>query len=373
MRRFYFRGLIVRVGLVLIALIVGLSISEIILRVVNSNSYNPIWQANLKKIFSPASEIMPGVNGRKRFSINSKGFRGDEFSKENKYHVLAIGGSTTECLFLDDKEAWPYLTQTLINEKGFQIWIGNVGKSRASISNHIIDFNKIIKRFPLIDAVIVMVGINDLTGALESTLEAENEKGGKVTAATPLYKRTALWKLECKVKNQFFFRNHELIQNEAGAFYEKWRRNRMSAEKYNAMPNLSKKLSEYKTSLNRFVDVAKQANVRVIFMTQPTMWRNDLSAEEEQLFWFGWGGMSQTNSKKYYSVDILEKVMALFNKMLLEVCSNRGVECIDLAASMGKDTTTFYDDCHFNTSGSRKVAEILSRYLLMDAPVRLPY
>jgi hypothetical protein len=363
MKRFCGKETISGVFLVFIALIIGLCLGEFVLRVVESTSYTPIWKPHLKKIFIPADGVMPGVVGEKLFSINSNGIRGDEFSREYDYYILAIGGSTTECLYLDDKEAWPYLTQMDLEMKGIQAWVGNVGKSGARIANHISDFTRIIKRFPFIDAVIVMGGINDLSGALDNSLEEKSESEYKTETEWLWYKKTSLWKLGSKVKQRVFFQDDGLIQDDVGAVYNDWRRNRRLSNKYNTMPHLTMHLSNYKSSLNTFVDIATQAGVRTIFMTQPTMWRKNLSPDEDKLLWFGWGGSSQVDSTRYYSIEVMTNTMAEFNRVLLEVCSERDVECIDLAMLLEKDTSTFYDDCHFNVSGSRKTAEILSNYL----------
>jgi hypothetical protein len=39
-----------------------------------------------------------------------------------------------------------------------------------------------------------------------------------------------------------------------------------------------------------------------------------------------------------------------------------------MAARIPKDTTAFFDDCHFNEAGARMVAENLTEYLLATAP-----
>ena len=60
----------------------------------------------------------------------------------------------------------------------------------------------------------------------------------------------------------------------------------------------------------------------------------------------------------------MSKGIESYNDTLLEICSDRQVECINLASRLEKDTTVFYDDCHFNESGARKVSEVLSNSLL---------
>jgi hypothetical protein len=60
--------------------------------------------------------------------------------------------------------------------------------------------------------------------------------------------------------------------------------------------------------------------------------------------------------------------MALYNQRLLEVCRSRDIDCIDLASFVARDTTTFYDDCHFNEAGAEKVADIIASHILTLPP-----
>lgn len=79
------------------------------------------------------STVLPGISEAGGFHTNSEGIRGDEFASEQKYRILAVGGSTTECLYLDDKEAWPYLLQTKISQsKDAPIWVGSIGYGAAT-------------------------------------------------------------------------------------------------------------------------------------------------------------------------------------------------------------------------------------------------
>ncbi len=55
--------------------------------------------------------------------------------------------------------------------------------------------------------------------------------------------------------------------------------------------------------------------------------------------------------------------MAQFNQRLLQVCQERDVECIDLAAAINGVEAYFYDDVHFNEAGSQAVADVISNAL----------
>src|SRR6476469_7808041 len=54
---------------------------------------------------------LPGVSPHGVFSTNRWGLRGEEPPRDWKSHytILTIGGSTTQCFFLDDHKTWPAL------------------------------------------------------------------------------------------------------------------------------------------------------------------------------------------------------------------------------------------------------------------------
>ena len=99
--------------LVVASFVFALGLSETALRFVSPSKYH-VWPPGLGYTFRPSPEIMPGIEGDSRFSINDDGLRGYPLSNGEAYRILAIGGSTTECLYLDDAEAWPYLWQTIL-------------------------------------------------------------------------------------------------------------------------------------------------------------------------------------------------------------------------------------------------------------------
>ena len=138
------------------------------------------------------------------------------------------------------------------------------------------------------------------------------------------------------------------------------------------MPDLSSALEEYSRNLNAIIDLAEVRHTRTIFVTQPTMWKPGLPKELSDLLLFGGVGRYHRESgHEYYSVEALSEGMSMYNEKLMGVCRSRNVECVDLASYLPADTTVFYDDCHFNESGSEKVATIIAEYLLQDSKPKL--
>jgi rhamnulose-1-phosphate aldolase/alcohol dehydrogenase len=110
---------------------------------------------------------------------------------------------------------------------------------------------------------------------------------------------------------------------------------------------------------------ADQAHqVRLILLTQPSMYRPDLTPAEKDLLWFGWS----SGRKFYYSVEAMAEGLARYNQKLLEVCRQRQVECLDLASALPKDATIFYADLHYNENGAAQVAKIVANYMVSRAP-----
>ena len=385
MRKSSGKSLLGNLILLLLSCILTISGVEVVLRTfLPEDRY--VLPPNFKSILNPSPEIMPGVAGVSTFSINSSGIRGDEFSDDQAYRVLAVGGSTTVCSYLDDLEAWPYLLQGLLNKKsGFKVWVGNIGRSGLNTRHHIVQLDKLLAQYPRIDAVILLVGINDFVSRLKREKDYDGtsyllpEDRYEVDTAAffigpdppdwPFYKRTQIWKRLRQIKQNFSILS-DYIEDPKGNIYLKWRSHRQSAPLFrDTLPNLSSALTEYSNNLNRIIDITKERGVRVILVTQPFLWRRNLPQELRRLLWMGGIGDYQHQSgNEYYSVEALASGMGMYNETLLTVCRNRRIECIDLESSLPKDTTVFYDDVHFNVSGSRKVAEIVSNYLLGTSP-----
>ena len=366
-------------ALVIAGMLVGLLTSEVAVSLVFPRpEVFYVRRPNLHVTFTPREDIMPGVSGLSEFITNSLGIRGDKFSTNQLYRILAIGGSTTECVYLDQHKAWPYLIERRLREStGLNVWVGNVGVSGHNTRDHIVYMKYLLQQYPKIDAVLNLVGTNDLSLNLSNPnynphfLEnpgAEVEAARRAFYMRPSklekwwYRRTSLWNLWGVLQRAYLPGSR---QDRRGEIYGKWRNDRKSAVIVDQLPDLEPGLTEFRRNLNTIVDIAAAHSVRLISLTQPTMWREDLPARETAMLIKGRVAHPRREGRtEYYSVKVLAEGMARYNQVTLDVCRARNVECIDLAAKMPKDLTVFYDDEHFNDRGSGMVAEIVSDHLL---------
>ena len=109
------RRILGRLALILVSGLLAVAALELVLRLAApADEGCRVWPPHLETTLHPRPEIMPGVEGPSRFRVNSRGLRGDEPPEGDAHRVLCVGGSTTECLYLDQEESWPGLLQTLL-------------------------------------------------------------------------------------------------------------------------------------------------------------------------------------------------------------------------------------------------------------------
>lgn len=383
-------------GALLVGAMISLTVAEFFVRwqmpfIGTSDMKFMVWQANLRMEIRPPAGLFRGMGFPSRFTTNSEGVRGTERNlKEWKqtYSILCLGGSTTEMLFLDDSEVWTYLVfdglkSNFGNKK--PVWVGNAGKAGRKAIDNLIDMKYLAPQFH-VKTVMIMSGINDLLWALSGNsllIDISN----RAVLREHLPKLYAKWSLDetksdnnpLKLLSFWEYYQHSRqkptpsplqVQLDAGHFFVKLRERRRQAETINEVPDLSVYLSEYRWILSEIARVAKTRGERLIFLTQPSIWRDGLSQDELESLWTGAKGdlFNYEVLPPFYAPEVLEVLLDQFNRVMLEVCKQEGVECIDVASKVPKSGDMFFDDCHFTELGSVTVAKAIVSYLVSHTP-----
>ncbi|HEX9580446.1 MAG TPA: GDSL-type esterase/lipase family protein [Gemmatimonadales bacterium] len=335
--------------------------------------------------------LLPGVVGPARYTVNRFGIRGRGFGLDlAEYRILAVGGSATECLVLDDTVAWSYRLEIDLpnTTDGRRPWVGNVGRSGHTAREHAVQLKYLLPQFPRIDVVVALVGANDMAAALAqgwgyrrpppiTDPAAERERLTRAFVSLPgrldtltggaprtWYRTTALWQLARRARSSYWARRDV----RPGEDLRRLRAHRAASPHLDSLPPLDLPLGEYRTNLEAMVAATRSAGARLVLVTQPAMWSDHLGQDAERLLWFGWIGGRADSAKAYYMSGVLASAMDAYNAALLEVCRAAGVECVDAAATLPKDTSVFYDDLHFNVAGSYALAGVLHAYLASHPP-----
>lgn len=377
--------------LVLCGIVMGLILGEALVRLFLDDRYH-VWPPGLRQVFTPSPTVMPGITGPSRYVINQDGWRGDLLPHDDTtYKILAIGGSTTECVYLDETETWPYILQQSLSTTS-KVWVGNAGRSGLNTRNHIVQLAHLSKSRSL-DAIIMLLGVNDFMQRLAKGADYQPFLGVDALPRSdyeilmsqtfftwpgadnrePFFKRTAVYRLSRELRYRYQRTTpRRLVQDVDGSVYEVWRAHRRQASTITSrLPDLSSALDEYRQNINTLVRIAAQRRLRLVLATQPYLWRHDLNEREQALLWLGGVGRYQEEpGHEYYSIDALADGMDRYNRQLLALCRAEGLECIDLEKEMPKETTMFFDDVHFTEEGSRHVAQVISGYLISRPPFR---
>ncbi|MBF0216069.1 MAG: SGNH/GDSL hydrolase family protein [Candidatus Omnitrophica bacterium] len=349
---------LVRLILITYSLILSIFLCEQYLRL-KPEAYIP-WP-RIHRISYAATGVMPGIDGKIELSVNNLNLRGPEVDIEKKdIRILVAGGSTAECLYVSDKLTWPWrLQDKLADRLGKKVFVGNAGRSGHFTLNHM-ELLRNYRWANKFDWVIMLVGINDMGTLLRRNYEIRSQANIKtVSARGKIYYRDM--KLFAKCRNAFlnYFCLETVLQDPSGRWFDTARQMRKKALENRAIDRLPEGLDEsvrvYKSNLKKIIDMCKVRDQKLLMLTQPSMWRKDLPPDLEELLW------QHNGPGEAYTTEALGKILDVYNSALIEVCRQEGIPYVDLASMLPKDTSVFYDGCHYNISGCEMIAEILAK------------
>ena len=320
---------------------------------------------NLRRDMQPDPALVTGITGHSHYRTDEHGVRTMSSSGTSQtFRILCVGGSTTECTYLDDAETWAgRLMHTLNDGKSpGNVWVGNAGVSGFSTREHL----KFIKESDLltdIDLVIVQPGINDLWRYLakeETVIDfgrfATNDRNASAPASTtwrPMWSRSRVIQLYHTLRADPPVVDEAQIEGVGGEEYRIRRARRAAATTVDTLPSLDAGLVSYRDRIRKIIETCRARDIEVVFTTQPVLWTDDLIPEVAARCWFGW-----LESGEYLSLGTLRRAMDAYNEALMMVCTEMHVACADLS-SMNGNPEYFYDDCHFTEAGAVEVARLL--------------
>jgi lysophospholipase L1-like esterase len=351
---------------VFLGFIIALIIIEIVLRF-----WQPIeLRVKGNKIVLPVNRTYT-INNDKIIKIdktivhskNQLGFRGEnppiDFSRY--LTILTVGGSTTECGYLNDNKTWTYMLGIKLTQHFNKLWINNAGLDGCSTFGHIVLLKDYIEGLrPKV--VLFLVGINDV--GLEDYRFFDNKilKDIKlsylynISIKKLLFERSELVSLTVNLmmhfkalKMKIAHRNldltnlshYEIADNEVAKLAQ------LHKDKY---------IEDYKNRLTLIIKICKSDHILPIFLTQPCLYGE------------GFDDVTGINLETITCINNMNgksawEIMELYNDILREVALRHGVFLIDLAKEMPKSSKYYYDYHHYTNEGAQKVADIIFQKL----------
>jgi len=329
--------------------------------------------------YSAVTEVEEGLSGLKGpnvFSTDNMGFRGDYLvipKPANEFRIFMVGGSTTECFYLDDSQAinailQQYLQNHVSSELSIKVY--NAGKSGDSSDDHIsMLVHRIVHLEP--DMIIVFSGINDLTRSIFNYDYLHYVKASREKYSTMLLFRFLM--TEFQIPRRLYYALKKISPTDREILQEVPLKSR-----YKVLVKLqkSKPVSEekpradtksYATNLKTIVGVAKAHNIRLIFMTQQTTWNSSVDPNAKNWHWMLYRGRGETS----YHEEFMDKSLESLNEVMRQISREYSIPIYDLSKPLPKSLEFFYDDVHFNVKGASFVGKELGKYILQSGLI--PY
>ena len=375
---------IVGLAVAIATLIICILIAEIGLRLIApvpdpyaDSKYTRQLNQYIKSEFPPNFNFLtepepglPGVHGRNLFSTNNAGFRGDYLATpkpKNEFRIFIIGGSTAECLYLDNSEALNSVLQKGLSEHapdGVTVKVYGAGKSGDASDDHVsMLVHRIVHLEP--DLIVVFSGVNDLTRSIYH-YDYLHYAGGGSGPKLPLMKLVAT---EFQIPRRIFYLRARLFPTDRDVLekiasttqYKEKVRLRESAPVSNERPRVDP--GAYARNLRTIAGVAGAHRIQLVFMTQQSTWNSSVDPGVSKWHWMSYRG------DVAYREDFMDEALESLNDQMRRLAAEDSIPLYDLAKSMPKSLEFFYDDVHFNERGAAAAgAELASLILKQKLP-----
>jgi len=236
-----------------------------------------------------------------------------------------------------------------------EVIVLNVGKSGHTTTEHIYQIEHLTDQFQP-DLVVMLIGVNDML--LDNIIKRDDSR-----LLAPGYEKAFFYSPRYSIRSSILFKSLRYMyimfilknspEHPAGEHYIEKRLRRRNSREIDEIPIFKNSLCKYESNIDKIIRISRKKNVRLLLLTQPSVWKENMSPTEEKNLW-----MTTDLKGNSYSSMIMAYLMEAYNHELLEICKrNQDIYCFDLASKIPKNMTCFYDDVHFNEGGAKKAAE----------------
>lgn len=306
-------------------------------------------------------EDIPGLDKHIVHTKNSLGFRGEEPTDSSRLKIICMGGSTTECFYLNDGKDWPNVLGKKLKSSNHDIWLNNAAMDgHSSFGNLVMLKQYILKMKP--DCIILMCGLNDIGLQAPSKFDDYSNNWFKkvynfLELPSTIVNIMRAGEAQKTGLNHRFFKD---ISKEEKLYLN----DTQILAQLTAQQNF---LQQYKQRITEFAKLCRENDIRLIFVSQAILF-----SDETDLFTNVYLGDIKTGNTNGKAKALLVK---LYNKATFEVADTMKVPFINLSARLPKDSRFFYDGYHFTNDGAEMVADILydeitTQQLIRKRPTR---
>jgi len=342
--------------------------AEILLRI-----YNPFPSSlagdkitlnrGYNKVF--INKVFPKVLDEKIiYKRNSMGFRGPEPPADFKDHltIIAVGGSTTECMYVSEGKTWEDHLQQRLNNHLNKVWVNNAGFEGHSTFGHIILLRDYVTGLRP-NVCLFLVGSNDID---RRDLPPNDQNFTKTNRKWVLFlaRHSQLVNTLLNLWRNHLAREKNVTNNINFSLPDQPARKLSDSAIYFKLSSQPPLLKAYQQRLNELIHLCRSNGIEPVFVTQPSLMGNTIdSISGVDLSTFPIGNING---------GLFWQLLELYNKETKKSAKESGIFFIDLAHELPKSSAYFYDAIHYNNEGSIKVGEIISGKLIPWLKQRFP-
>jgi len=270
---------------------------------------------------------------------------------EGTLRIMTLGGSTTANLHLPWEERYPAVLQERLNAAGEGAHqVLNAGMDWWTTKHSHINYVTYLRGWRP-GTVVVMHAINDLYRSCTPSrfslgpydpqwthFYGPSMRGARPrTLAGSIFQSWTAWEMNRR-------------------WYAKWRFRELELG-----PEDFPSLVDFESSLRSLVTTLKADGVRVVVMTQPSLYRATMEVEESSRLWFA--GSFCVRRTGFWGHEVpsaasMAQAMERFNLTALRVASQEGVEGVDAASALPRTLEFFADDVHYTREGASALAAL---------------
>jgi hypothetical protein len=382
----YTMELIAMSGVVVAAVLLTALVTEVLARRwIRADGRYFVWRPHYKRVTELNPAYSPFLKNPVRFLINREGERGGDVPETSGklYRVLVAGGSTAECVTLDQDAAWPQVLERILEANknligAAAIHVGNIAKTNVEGSGIRVILEKVLPRYPHLDLIIVVPGIATVGRWL-----GEGCPSGRPPRPLPMqtlfvqYPEMGFgWGLRklalAELAQRWLFRFTSYTWRQSGAGRLKIaitsQRSRVQ-EFYPLVEDPSGMLDAFEQELRRALALAQARAARVILVRPFWFQKDHLTADEEAAMWLGFVGKLKPGKQwQFVSHPDLFKLFAMVDQRAAKVAQELEVEAIDLKGLLEPRLGIYYDNCHLTAEGAAMAAQRLASVMLSRLP-----
>ena len=301
------------------------------------------------KLTPSANELAHSENLENKaydFSTDKDGFLLPSLTHKNADLTLAfIGGSTTECMYVDAEKRFHHVVANLISNDLIKVNSINAGVSGNDSLNSINAYlNKVIPMKP--DIAFLMHNINDL-----STLLHEGSYWNNNDYRSPIIYEDKSLKAVLKTALPNSFELLHRVKAKLTGPVDEFAHDRGKAKTFDEQ-NIYRLFEE---NLEMFITISKAKGIKPVLMTQA----NRFTDKPDQVVVNRFKDLESLGIKYQQFKTLFDDMNNSIRKVALE----NDVALIDLAKEVPASKEYIVDTVHFNNEGSELVASIIAKRL----------